>query len=218
MVFENPKQWAKWLHLAEWWYNTNYYTSLKTTPFEALYGYPPTQLPLGSLPHSGHNPAGVNLAQRQHMLQILKDNLTQAQSRMKFCADKLRSERTLAVGDLVYLKLQPYRQSSVDVRKNVKLSARYYSPYKILQKIGTMAYLLELPSGSQLHLVFHVSQLKKRIGPAVTSQPQSPTCDDEGRVLIQPIAILKRRMVKIDNGVQVKVLIQWANLSREKAS
>ncbi|XP_070057340.1 uncharacterized protein [Nicotiana tomentosiformis] len=100
----------------------------------------------------------------------------------------------------------------------MKLSARYYGPYKIIQKIGTVAYWLELPAGCQLHLVFHVSQLKRRIGPAVTSQLQPPICDDEGRVLIQPITNLQHSMVKVDNGAQVKVLILWANLGRDEAS
>jgi hypothetical protein len=41
MAFLEPKKWSSWLPLAEWWYNTNFHTSLETTPFEALYSYPP---------------------------------------------------------------------------------------------------------------------------------------------------------------------------------
>ncbi|PHT73423.1 hypothetical protein T459_24208 [Capsicum annuum] len=52
MVLNQPKQWSKWLHLAEFWYNTNYHVFLKATPFEALYGIPPLHIPLGSLGHS----------------------------------------------------------------------------------------------------------------------------------------------------------------------
>lgn len=58
MVFTNPRQWVKWLTLAEWWYNTNYHNSLKSTPFQALYGFPPVQVPLGSLPYSTNTEAG----------------------------------------------------------------------------------------------------------------------------------------------------------------
>lgn len=53
-----------------------------------------------------------------------------------------------------------------------------------------MAYRLELPAGLQLHPVFHISQLKRRVGPVIIPQPQPPTCDDTGRVLIQSVAIL----------------------------
>ena len=46
MAGEQPKTWAKWLHSAEWWYNTIYHSALKLIPFEALYGYsPPIHLP-----------------------------------------------------------------------------------------------------------------------------------------------------------------------------
>lgn len=91
--------------MAKWWYNINYHNALKVTPFEALYGYAPPQLPMGSLPCSGQAMAGVSLAQWQYMVQTLKYNLTQAQSHMKFFMDRSSSERTLEVGDQVYLKL-----------------------------------------------------------------------------------------------------------------
>jgi hypothetical protein len=146
MVFDNPKKWAKWLALAEWWYNTNYHTTLKTTPFETLYGYAPPQLPMGSAP-KGSNPAiTIILVDKQEALQQLKVNLIKAQARMKKYADMKRSERRFSVGDWVYLKLQPYRQISVKGRKgNKKLQLRFYGPFEIIAKMGTIAYQLNLP-------------------------------------------------------------------------
>jgi IS30 family transposase len=41
MAFQEPKKWVTWLPTAEWWYNSSYHTTIKTTPFEALFGYPP---------------------------------------------------------------------------------------------------------------------------------------------------------------------------------
>lgn len=81
-----------------------------------------------------------------------------------------------------------------------------------------MAYQLEFPPGSQIHPVFHISQLKKRVGPNINPYQQTPICDADGGVLVQPVAILRRKMVKVNNGVGVKVLVQWANLSEEEAT
>lgn len=71
-------------------------------------------------------PLGLNLAQRQNMLQNLRENLQQVQDRMKHFADKNQTDRELQVGDLVDLKLQPCRQTSVAIRINLKLCAKYY--------------------------------------------------------------------------------------------
>ena len=87
-----------------------------------------------------------------------------AQNRMKQQAYQHRSEQSFNVGDWVFLRLQPYKQMSLkNTKKDNKLSPKYYSPYKVLQKIGIMAYKLELPASSQVHPVFHVSYLKNVI-------------------------------------------------------
>lgn len=49
-------------------------------------------------------------------------------------------DKEYKVGEYVYLKLQPYRQVSVAVRRNLKLTARYYRPFKITERIGKVAY------------------------------------------------------------------------------
>ncbi|WMV08651.1 hypothetical protein MTR67_002036, partial [Solanum verrucosum] len=78
-------------------------------------------------------------------------------------------------GALVCLKLQPYRQTSIAVRKNLKLSSKYYGPYRVIKRIGSVSYQLELPQGSQIHPIFHVLQLKKRIGSIIIAHQQPPT-------------------------------------------
>ncbi|XP_075087687.1 uncharacterized protein LOC142169687 [Nicotiana tabacum] len=118
---------------------------------------------------------------------------------------------------MVFLKLQPYRQISVVVRRNLKLVAKYFGSYKVLRRIGTVAYELELKVGFKIHLIFHVSQLKKKVGSGIFPSQDRPYCNDEGQILTEPIAILERRMVKKGNKETVEVLVQWANLSKEEA-
>lgn len=103
----------------------------------------------------------------------------------------------------------------MEVRRNLKLSAKFYGLYKIVERVGTIAYRLELPPGSRIHPVFHVSQLKRHIGTSVVSQQPPPTCDAEGSILVEPIAIIKRRLIKLNS---VKVLVQWSNMSPAEAT
>ena len=106
-----------------------------------------------------------HIEHQQQVLQLLKDNLVLVHNRMKQQADQRCSERSFDVGDWVFLRLQPYKQVSLKkANKDNKLSPKYYGLYKVLKKIGTMAYKLELLAASRLHPVFHVSCLKKVIG------------------------------------------------------
>ena len=91
---------------------------------------------------------------------MIKQHLLRPWARMKRQVDKGRLERTFAVGDMVYLKLQPYIQSSLVRRSSNKLSFQFFGPFQILEKIGAIAYKLLLPPGAAIHLVFHVSQLR----------------------------------------------------------
>jgi len=75
---------------------------------------------------------------------------------MKANADANRTERVFQEGEMVYLKIQPYIQSTVASRSNQKPSFKFFGPYKILKKIGTVAYHLDLPDHVQIHSVMHV--------------------------------------------------------------
>jgi hypothetical protein len=95
------------------------------------------------------------LSNRALLLGSVQQHLVRAKQRMKQQADKHRSERSFAVGDKVFLKNLPYVQSSLATRTNQKLSFRFYGPYQILQKVGWLAYLLDLPETAKIHPVVH---------------------------------------------------------------
>ena len=78
-------------------------------------------------------------------------------------------------------------------KKDSKLSPMYYGPYKVLQKIGIMAYKLELPVASRLHPVFHVSCLKKVIGDKLLVQTILPELDEEGKIILEPEVVIETR-------------------------
>jgi len=155
------------------------------------------------------------MSERQVMIAAVRQHLLRAQQRMKLQADKKRSERSFSVGDMVYLKLQPYVQSSLAPRAHQKLSFRYFGPYKILEAIGTVAYKLELPPGSSIHPVFHVSLLK----PAPPHKSQVSTDIPESDFGLQvPELILKRRLHPRQDGAVAQVLVKWSNMDVDLAT
>ncbi|KAK9689598.1 hypothetical protein RND81_09G070400 [Saponaria officinalis] len=143
------------------------------------------------------------------MISTLKHNLIKAQTRMKQLADEHRSERVFAVGDWVWLKLQPYRQQSVQYKSNQKLSHKYSGPFQVKAKVGSVAYKLDLPRHAQIHDVgtLHV---------AVHIPPWLQGRSTEQR--LQPVAILARRTVKRQNAAQVQYLVQWDGFSEAEAT
>ena len=78
-------------------------------------------------------------------------------NRMKQQANQHHFEHTFQVDDMVFLHLQPFKKSFMKIKGNHKLAPKFYGPYKVLQKIGSFAYKLELPPSSHVHPVFHVS-------------------------------------------------------------
>ena len=204
-----PRQWPKWLSWAEYWFNTNYNSSIKTTPFKALYGRDPPTLLRGNDTPSAVDEVTNLVKERNLMLDELKFHLETAQCKMKQYADKKRRDVEYEVGEMVYLKIQPYRLKSLATRLNQKLSPRYYGPYKVLEKIGQAAYRLELPEGSKVHPVFHVCLLKKCIAATVQSQPLPPGLNEEWELNVEPAEVLA---VRRNQQGELEVLVKWLNL------
>jgi transposase InsO family protein len=149
------------LPYAEFSYNNSYQTSIKMSPFEALYGRK-CQTPLmwsnvGEKTLEG--PAFIKEAEEE--VALIWKRLLEAQSRQKSYADNRRRELNFDEGDFVYLKVSPMCGVKRFQVKG-KLAPRFVGPYPIIGKIGPATYRFQLPeSMSDIHNVFHVSQLCK---------------------------------------------------------
>nr|GEW16251.1 putative mitochondrial protein [Tanacetum cinerariifolium] len=93
MCGEKPKEWVKWLSLAEFWYNTNYHTSTKTTPYEVVY----CQTPHIHVPYiPGDSRVKIvdrTLQAREEAIKVLKFHLRRSQDRMRNQANKHMTDR-----------------------------------------------------------------------------------------------------------------------------
>jgi hypothetical protein len=74
-----------------------------------------------------------------------------------------------------------------------KLKLKFYGPYRVIRRIGEVAYELELPEGRNIHNVFHVSFLKKVVGQQVSISEEFPPLDEEGQLELVPEEVLEKR-------------------------
>ncbi|XP_021766248.1 uncharacterized protein LOC110730736 [Chenopodium quinoa] len=194
---ERPAEWCKYLPVAEWWYNTHFHTAAGMIPYEAVYCQPPPV----HLPYlrgeSNNEVVDRSMQKREEVIKLLRENLTKAQHRMKLQADKKRSERSFMVNDWVWLKLQNYRQQSVQYKGCNKLASRYFDSFQVTDVIGKVVYRLKLPSSARIHNVFHVSQLKAFRGDLPAAAIIPDISDNSSSPPLLPLAVLEKRSFQL---------------------
>ena len=154
---------GSWEHLplVEFAYNNSYQASIQMAPYEALYGRL-FQSPICWTKVGGRSITGMDLiSDTSKKVNLIQKRLLTAQTQLKSYTDRRRRPLQFKVGDHVFLKVMPKR-GVIRFDKQGKLSSRYIRPFKILERVGTVAYLLALPSSlSGVHQAFHVSMLWK---------------------------------------------------------
>jgi hypothetical protein len=160
-VLEHPGSWDQNLPWAEFSYNNSYLESLKIAPFEVLYGRR-CRTPLNWIEPGEKMIFGPNIIEEaETIVRRVQDNLKATKSCQETYANKRRRPLEFVDGNHVYLRVSPMKGVKRFGVKG-KLAPCYIRRFPILEKCGTVAYKLDLPTSlAGVHDIFHVSQLKK---------------------------------------------------------
>nr|GFC70715.1 putative reverse transcriptase domain-containing protein [Tanacetum cinerariifolium] len=155
------KGWVNHSPLVKFSYNNSYYVSIKAAPFEALYGRK-CRSPVCWTEVGEAQFLDPELIQEttEEIVQI-KQGMQAARDRQKSYADLKREPMKFQVRDKATLKVLPWK-GVVRFGKRGKLNPRYVGPFKVLERVGDVAYKLDLLEElSRVHNMFHMSNLKK---------------------------------------------------------
>jgi hypothetical protein len=146
----------------------------------------------------------AQLQDRDEFLLEIHERLEQAQQQYKFFYDRKHHEVSFDVGQWVWLRLIHRPLASLDVRGRSKLGPKFYGPFRIREKIGEVAYKLQLPAGAKLHDVFHVGLLKLFKGEPPAETAALPPIR-HGRACAEPEMVRRCRLAR----GRKEVLVQW---------
>ena len=162
------------MDLIEFSYNNSHHASIGMAPFEALYGRK-CRSPVCWSDINETMVLGPEMIEDMvKQVKLIQEKIKAAQDRQKSFADLKRRDEEYQVGEKVLLKISPMK-GVMRFGKKGKLSPKYIGPYEIIQKVGKVAYKLDLPNElERVHNVFHVSQIRKYV-PDVTHVLQPET-------------------------------------------
>ena len=177
-VSPNQTDWDRHLPMVEFAINNAYQESVKSTPFMLNYGQHPhtpasickgTEQPAAA--GSGSSPANRFTDEMQQIIAQAKQSLLSAQQRQKANHDRKARAKQFTVGDEVLLSTKNIAFKNPGT---AKLLPKYVGPFKVLERIGSVAYRLLLPETMKVHDVFHVSLLEQYRSDG-RCQPPPPT-------------------------------------------
>ncbi|KAD7478106.1 hypothetical protein E3N88_01242 [Mikania micrantha] len=211
--------WDDHLPLVEFSYNNSYHASIGMPPYEALYGRRcRTPVCWGGVGQKevGSKAAVLDLTEK---LQLVKARMKAAQDRQKSYADKRRRPIEFEVGDQVLLKVSPWK-GVIRFRKRGKLSPRFIGPFRIMARVGKVAYRLDLPDElSGIHPTFHVSHLRKCLADDVAYVPLNDIeVDERLNYIEEPVAIVDTKEKQLRNKTIRQVKVQWKHRKGSEAT
>ncbi|GJX43738.1 reverse transcriptase domain-containing protein [Tanacetum coccineum] len=184
---------------------TSYHASIKAAPFEALYGRkcrsPVCWAEVGDVQLTGPE---IIHETTEKIVQI-RQRLQAARDRQRSYANVRRKPLEFQVGDRVMLKVSP-RKGVIRFGKRGKLNPWYIGPFKILKRVGPVAYKLELPEElSNVHSTFHVSNLKKCLSDESLIIPMKELwLDDKLNFVEEPIEIMDREVKQLRQSLLIR--------------
>ncbi|KAI3814072.1 hypothetical protein L1987_18817 [Smallanthus sonchifolius] len=209
-VIDFGNTWECHLPLVEFSYNNSYHTSIKAAPFEALYGRK-CRSPICWTEVGDSQLTGPELVfETSEKIVQIRNRMAAARDHQKSYADKRRKPLEFQVGYMVLLKVSHWK-GVIRFGKRGKLNPRYVGPFKILKRIGPVAYQLDLPERfSGVHNVFHVSNLKKCLADESLAVPlEELHVDEQLRFIEEPVKIMDREVKTLKHSKIPIVRVCW---------
>jgi hypothetical protein len=210
-IFCNYRQsnWSDFIAMAEFAYNNHTHTSTKRSPFYAARGYHPhtiiTQISRSTVPRADE----------------IANNITQLhdeiKSAIKLAQEEMKRHYDIQRTDTSQIQIEPGSKVWLDARNvtttapSKKLADKRLGPFKVLSKVSSLNYKLELPTSIPIHPVFHVSLLEPYIETTIPNrtQPPPPPIVIEGEPEYEVDKILDARLWRR----QKQYLVKWINYS-----
>ncbi|GJY27748.1 putative reverse transcriptase domain-containing protein [Tanacetum coccineum] len=209
-VIDLGSSWDRHLPLVEFSNNNSYHASIKATPYEALYGRKCRSHVCWSEVGDSQLTGPELIRETTKKIVQIKNRLLTAHNHQKSYADRRTKPLEYVVGDMVLLKVSPWK-GAVRFGKCGKLSPRYIGPFKILARVGPVAYTLELPEELKgIHSTFRVSNLKKCLAKGDIVVPiDEIQLDGKLHMIEEPVEILDREVKRLKQSRIPIVKVRW---------